>query len=148
MHLNGQPVRLHRIGNHATKHLPIAIEFDICSSLIITTSILLDSLLANSFDLNSYVRMQWAGTNYMWPHASGFLSSNRMCLHNGHWQIAEQSWEALYVRYTAPLTHLHMDKMATILADDNFKCIVWHEFEFHWNLFPGVQLIIIQHWLR
>ena len=27
----------------------------------------------------------------------------------------------------AILTHLPLDKMATILANDNFKCIVWNE---------------------
>ena len=39
------------------------------------------------------------------------------------------------------------DKMAAILADDNLWCIFLNEndripIEFHWNLFPGVQLKI------
>ena len=43
--------------------------------------------------------------------------------------------------------------MADILADDNFKCIFLDEndkirFEFHWNVFPLVQLTISQHWFR
>ena len=38
-------------------------------------------------------------------------------------------------------------------ADDIFRCILWMNFflfwlEFHWRLFPGVQLIRIQHWFR
>ena len=40
-----------------------------------------------------------------------------------------------------------------ILADDILKCIFWMKitefrFKFHWNLFPGVQLKISQHWFR
>ena len=51
------------------------------------------------------------------------------------------------------LSHLHLDKMAAILAEDILKCISWMKiiefrFEFHWNLFPGVQLTISQHWFR
>ena len=48
------------------------------------------------------------------------------------------------------VTHLTLDKMATILADDIFKILfmmkmIEFRFKFHWNLFPGVQLIIWQH---
>ena len=54
---------------------------------------------------------------------------------------------------TPVLTQLSLDKMAVILADDNFKCIFLDEndeirFEFHWNVFPEVQLTISQHWIR
>ena len=42
------------------------------------------------------------------------------------------------------LTHLPMNKMAAILADDNFKYIFLNEngritIRFHWNLFLGDQ---------
>ena len=45
-----------------------------------------------------------------------------------------------------------LDKMAAILADDNFECIFLNEnnrfqFEFHW-MFLTVQLTITQHWFR
>ena len=47
------------------------------------------------------------------------------------------------------LTHLHLDKMATVLQTifswmKNFK--FW--LEFHWSLFLRVQLTITQHWFR
>ena len=35
------------------------------------------------------------------------------------------------------LTHLHVDKMAAILAEDIFKCVLFNEnseFKYHWNL--------------
>ena len=44
--------------------------------------------------------------------------------------------------------------MAAIVADDIFKCIFYRKkptdlrFKFHWNLFPGVQMTISQHWFR
>ena len=46
--------------------------------------------------------------------------------------------EGLCVRSTALLTHLPMDKMAAILADDICKCIylngmIEFRFKFHWN---------------
>ena len=49
----------------------------------------------------------------------------------------------------SPLTHLPLDKMAAIMADDIFKCIFFMEmikfkFKFHWNLFPRVQVTINQ----
>ena len=47
---------------------------------------------------------------------------------------------------TWQLTHLSRYKMAVIVADDMFKYIF--RFKFHWNLFPGVQLTINQHWFR
>ena len=45
------------------------------------------------------------------------------------------------------LTHLPLNKMAATLEAGNLKCtflmeIVEFRFEFHWNLFPGVQLTI------
>ena len=54
------------------------------------------------------------------------------------------------------LTHLPtptpLEKMTTILSEDNFKCILlkwkWFRIEIHWNLFPGVQLTISQHGFR
>ena len=51
------------------------------------------------------------------------------------------------------LTHLPLDKMAAVLADDIFKCIFWTKMvifrlKFYWNLFPEVQLTINQHWFR
>ena len=51
------------------------------------------------------------------------------------------------------VNHLPLDKMATILADDNFKCIFLNEnyripIRIHWNLFTGVQLTISQHCFR
>ena len=47
----------------------------------------------------------------------------------------------------------HPDKIAAILADDNFKCIflmkmIEFRLEFQWNLFPEVQMTISQHWFR
>ena len=49
-------------------------------------------------------------------------------------------------------THLPLDKMATVLSDNIFKSIFLNEndripIKFHKNLFRGVQLTIIQHWL-
>ena len=46
---------------------------------------------------------------------------------------------------------LPQDKMAVILAENNFKCIflmkmIEFQFEFHWNSFWWVQLTISQHW--
>ena len=51
-------------------------------------------------------------------------------------------------KYVDGLTHLPLDKMAANLADDDFKCIFLNENDFHWNLFPGAQLTISQHWFR
>ena len=54
---------------------------------------------------------------------------------------------------TPGLTHLLLDKMATILAEVIFKRIFLNEmiellFKFHWNFLPGVQLTIRQHCFR
>ena len=50
------------------------------------------------------------------------------------------------------LTHLPLDKVADILADDIFKCIFLNENDripIQISLkFPGVQLTISQHWFR
>ena len=47
-----------------------------------------------------------------------------------------------------PLTHLPLDKMAAILADDNFKCNFLNEnYKISiWISLKGVQLTMIQHW--
>ena len=50
-------------------------------------------------------------------------------------------------------THLPLDKMATILLTTFSNTFIWMKsvrlrFEFHWSLFPRVQLTISQHWFR
>ena len=51
------------------------------------------------------------------------------------------------------ITHLALEKMAAILADDNFKCIFLNEndripISISLNLFSGVQFTISHHWFR
>ena len=51
------------------------------------------------------------------------------------------------------LTHLGRDKMAAIFQMTFSNAFSWmktYEFQlrFHWSLFPGVQLPIVQHWFR
>ena len=51
------------------------------------------------------------------------------------------------------LPHLKLDKMAALMTDDNFKCILLNykihfPFEFRWHLLPGARLTISQHWFR
>ena len=49
------------------------------------------------------------------------------------------------------LTHLPLDNMAAILADDNWKCIFWNEKLYiliQLSLFLRVQLTITQNWFR
>ena len=55
--------------------------------------------------------------------------------------------------YLQGLTHLPLDKMAAILADDIFKRIFLNEngriqIQIHWNLFLTVQLTIALDWFR
>ena len=63
---------------------------------------------------------------------------------------AKQGMTHLTLSILSLLTHLPLDKMAAILADDILKCslmkIIKFWFKFHWNLFPAVQLTINQHW--
>ena len=60
----------------------------------------------------------------------------------------------VYVLVTAcTLTHWGRDKMGAIFQTTVPNAFSWmkiYEFrlKFHWNLFPGVQLTIFQHWFR
>ena len=53
------------------------------------------------------------------------------------------------------LTHLHLDKMAAILAVDNFKYIFLNDndlilirISLKFVSFPGAQLVLSQYWFR
>ena len=53
----------------------------------------------------------------------------------------------------AAFTHLPLDKMAAISQTTFSSAFSWMKsfeswFKFHWSLFPGVKLIIRQHWFR
>ena len=61
--------------------------------------------------------------------------------------------QCLCIQATKELTHLPLDKMAAIFQTTFSKTFSWMKmlefwFNFHWNLFPRVQLTIIQHWFR
>ena len=64
----------------------------------------------------------------------------------------EITWYVLVI-YQELLIH-PLDKMATIPADNNFRCIFFHVnyiipiLECNWNSFLGVQLTVLQHWFR
>ena len=52
-----------------------------------------------------------------------------------------------------PLAHLLLDKMAASWADDISNCIFFNEndgipIQISLNMFPGIELMISQHWFR
>ena len=60
---------------------------------------------------------------------------------------------AATIIYKSPLTHLPLDKMAAISQTIFSNAFSWIKnlvfwLKFHWRLFPGVQLTILQHWFR
>ena len=68
----------------------------------------------------------------------------------GYWDGAQ-----VFCKAGLKLTHLHLNKMATIVAEYIFKCNAFHwikmikfRFKFHWNFLTGVQWTINQHWFR
>ena len=71
--------------------------------------------------------------------------------HNNHVRVFV-SWQAAFA-VTSELTHWGRDKMAAIFQttfSNAFSWIKMFEFRlnFHWNLFPRVQLTIFQQWFR
>ena len=80
---------------------------------------------------------------------SGKTSINRYM--NGTCTV---NWSDTLIRYIMPaLTHWGRDKMAAFFQTtfgNEFSWMKIYEFqlEFHWSLFPGVQLTILRHWFR
>ena len=86
------------------------------------------------------------------PVHSKYLQWKKYKERRGWYIEAWTKWPPIWLIIVA-LTHIPLDKMATILADNIFKIfsgmkMLELRLKFDWNLFLRVQLTISQHWFR
>ena len=112
-------------------------------------------VVTTKFCVNNTYVLLFKYNSFLWSDDKR-LNCNRKILNCG-WKNCQ--WNALqiisnfqYILLTV-LTHWGLDEIDAILQTTFSNAFSWmkmYEFRlrFHWNLFPGIQLTIFQHWFR